>query len=200
MEILVKTLFHGSEHFDRFGGAIGDFCFETQFFGEGLFHFDEGIQKLAGGPGMLDAVDKCRFQALVGCDPREVCGGHGMEVALVGFAENAMVAREGLLLAIQQHIIGTGFGKKLHQQGNRVHEHEKAGQDDVGPEGEAAGFLARFEQLMKGEGLDENVAAGLGAQRIETGCLLGGDAGEFLLQTIENGEVRVDLALDGLAD
>ena len=71
-----------------------------------------------------------------------------------------MLGIKGDFVTIHEGVIGSRLGEKLHHQRDRIDQHEERGENDISVERKFPPFRTRFKQVMQGEGLGENVAAG----------------------------------------
>jgi hypothetical protein len=196
VQIVVKAFLHHFKHSNLFRCCLRVSLFKQQSFLEGLFEIDEGVEKLAGGAGVFDAVQESIFQRFVARYGHEIAGGQLVHVALVAAQERPVLGFESHLIAVEQGVVRTGLADKLYHQRNGIDEHEEQYQDDVRSEGELAPLIPCLEKPVQRERLGEKIATGLRRQTGEPGLLTVGESGDFLLGKFQIANPRVDLLFE----
>ncbi len=149
---------------------------------------------------MFDAIDEGVFEVVVAGDGDEVTGGELGHVAGAGFSEGFVLGVEGDFVAIDEGVVGAGFGEEFDDEGDGIDEHEEEGEGDVGIECEFPALVAGLEEVVEGEGLGEDVLTRFGADGGEALGFLCVHVGELGLGEAELFEAGVDFEFDGFAE
>ena len=73
---------------------------------------------------MLDTFQKGAFKSSVACDGHQIAGRELLRITCMTIKESLVPGSEENLVAVQQGVVGSWFGKELHDNGDRIHAHE----------------------------------------------------------------------------